>query len=130
MTQMPGTGAVPTFTICDRLRKSREFAGLEQGELAEDIEVGRSTIGNYETGRVTPRRIVVRQWALRCGVSFEWLWEGVPASSPGPDGPERWASRGSNPEPTDYKSAPRPAAVVIHMPARLRPVADLDQVAA
>lgn len=34
-------GIIPVFTIGDRLRKAREFAGLEQSELANAIDVSR-----------------------------------------------------------------------------------------
>ena len=77
---------VPVFTIHDRLRKAREVAGLEQGELADRIDVARTTIGNYERGDISkPKRLVVRQWALACGVDFEWLWTGIPSTEDGPN---------------------------------------------
>ena len=104
-----GAAAVaPRFTIADRLRKARESAGLEQGQLAADIDVSRSTIGNYESARVTPRRIVLRAWALRTGVPLEWLergegethepWPGGSVAAPTED---ECAARDSNPEPAD-----------------------------
>lgn len=70
--------SVPEFSIHDRLRKAREHAGLEQGALAERIDVSRQTVGNYELGRTPrPKKLIVRQWALACGVNFDWLWEGA-----------------------------------------------------
>lgn len=59
--------------MTDRLRKAREAAALDQAELAERIDVSRRTIGNYEAGRVEPRMIVLKQWALATGVDLSWL---------------------------------------------------------
>lgn len=67
------TGVVPTFTLGDRLRKARETAGLEVGQLAEVIGVHRQSISNYESGRTSPRRPVLRMWALVTGVDEAWL---------------------------------------------------------
>lgn len=86
MTEVPRDGpVVPKWTLADRLRKARLHAGLEQAELAREIGIGRSTIVNYEAGRTRPSRPVLVSWAMRCGVSFEWLsqdpnpWGGVKA---------------------------------------------------
>lgn len=75
----PQTGTVPAWSLGDRLRKARETAGLTQQELADQIEVARASVVNWETGRFAPRRYVLVSWALACGVSFEWL-----AGSPHP----------------------------------------------
>lgn len=66
-------GIVPTFGIADRLRKAREVSGMDQIELADAMGVDRKTISNNELGRVKPRRIVLRAWAVETGVSLEWL---------------------------------------------------------
>lgn len=73
---------VPEFTIHDRLRKAREFAGLEQAELAERMGVSRGTIGNNEAGKVSVRPITIKAWALATGVDAHWLETGRVAISP------------------------------------------------
>jgi transcriptional regulator with XRE-family HTH domain len=80
MAEQSSTLAVPTWTLGDRLRKAREFAGLEQGELAEAIGISRGTVSNYELGRGQrpPKVIVLRAWAHQCGVPFEWIVEDFP----------------------------------------------------
>lgn len=96
------TTTIPNWTVHDRCRKAREFAVLDQGELADRIEVSRTTISNYETGHVTHLRpIVLRQWALACGVPFEWLRDGDAGDRPPRGGAEadEWVARDSNPEP-------------------------------
>ena len=66
---------VPTWTLGDRLRKAREFAGLEQGELADRIGISRGTVSNYELsrGQRPPKRLVLRAWAEITGVPLDWL---------------------------------------------------------
>ena len=71
----PPQGARPPIELRHRLRIAREYAGLDQDQLAERINAARSTVSNAETGRVTPRRMVVAAWALACGVSRDWLTE-------------------------------------------------------
>lgn len=66
-------GVEPPIELRQRLRIAREYAGLDQEQLAQRMEVARSTVSNAETGKVTPRRMVVSAWALACGVSRDWL---------------------------------------------------------
>jgi transcriptional regulator with XRE-family HTH domain len=77
MTEPPRTDrpqpSPPEWTIADRLRKARESAGLDQGELAERIGIARSTVSNYERGTHTPRRPIIRLWAEETGVPMDWL---------------------------------------------------------
>ena len=77
------SGRIPAWTRADRLRKARESAEMDQAELARRIGVSRNTVGNYESGRVEPRTIVINAWSLATGVSRQWLTDGtIP-----PDGP-------------------------------------------
>jgi transcriptional regulator with XRE-family HTH domain len=74
MTETTAKG-VPTWTLGDRLRKAREFAGMEQDELARRIGISRGTVSNYELGRGVrpPKVVVLRAWAQECGVPYSWL---------------------------------------------------------
>lgn len=84
MTQQR-VGAVPEFTIGDRLRKARETLDMEQSPFAELIGVSRGTVSNYERGTTQAYKpVVVRAWALATGVSLEWLERGITPG--GPDG--------------------------------------------
>ena len=78
MTEATHPASVPQWTLGDRLRKAREHAGLKQAELAGEIGIGRSSIVNYEMDRAEPSRPVLLAWAMRTGVSYEWL-TGEPA---------------------------------------------------
>lgn len=44
--------------------------------MAAELGVARNTVGNYLAGRTSPARSVLRVWALRTGVPFEWLLNG------------------------------------------------------
>lgn len=88
MSEQTSSARVPRFTLADRLRKSREWAGLEQSELAERIGLGRTTIGNYERGVTPAKRPLLLSWAIATGVPLEWLRDGIE----GNDGPGITAS--------------------------------------
>ena len=65
------------FSIGDRLRRAREYAGLDQDELARAIGTSRNTIGNYETGATKRlKAIYLKSWALATGVPLEWIETG------------------------------------------------------
>lgn len=86
MTSATQPGVCPPIELRHRLRIAREYAGLDQAQLADRIEAARSTVSNAETGTVTPRRMVVAAWALACGVSREWLESGKdPDDDPDPN---------------------------------------------
>lgn len=68
----------PAFTLGDRLHKARTTAGLSQSELADVMGVSTRTVSRYEGDDLDrPRRIVLRAWALACGVSYDWLVTGA-----------------------------------------------------
>jgi transcriptional regulator with XRE-family HTH domain len=83
---------IPPSTLGNRLRDSREWRGLEQAQMAEELGIGRSTVSNYERGITPATKLVINAWAVVCQVDVEWLKTG---DIPG------WAPRGSNPRPTD-----------------------------
>ena len=80
------TWGIPEWTVADRLRKAREWAGLEQAELARRAGLARNTISNYEGGKVTPRRTGLLAWSMVTGVPVTWLENGESPQSGGPDG--------------------------------------------
>jgi len=73
MTEATQPATVPPWTLGDRMRKAREFAGLHQTELAAEIGIGRSSLIKYEKNQAQPPRSVLIAWALRCAVDYEWL---------------------------------------------------------
>jgi DNA-binding XRE family transcriptional regulator len=49
-----------------RVRAARAYAGLSNAELAERIEIGRSTLVKVEAGRRRPKAWEL--WVYRCGL--------------------------------------------------------------
>jgi transcriptional regulator with XRE-family HTH domain len=94
MTELAITGAIPTWTLSDRLRKAREHGRLQQVQLAAITGISERSIQNYEAGRTTPRRPQLIAWALATGVPLAWLED------------QECAVRDSNPEPADVCFAP------------------------
>lgn len=82
-------GAVPEWTISDRLRKAREASGLSQKELAAKASISLRTISNYENPDYDKerKRPFVVAWGLATGWSVEWLWTGVDPHGAGDDDP-------------------------------------------
>jgi transcriptional regulator with XRE-family HTH domain len=108
MSEVVVEGQAPAWTLTDRLRKAREYRGLEQTELADLMGVSRRTVVNYEAGRTTPRRPQLIAWAFATGVSFQWLERDAESPRDGVDGgsADQCAVRDSNPEPADSRFAP------------------------
>lgn len=85
MTSAYEQGARPKIEVKHRLRIAREFAGLDQEELASRSGITQATISNAENGRGTPRRTTINVWALACGVAADWIRTGTePEDRPGP----------------------------------------------
>lgn len=82
MTQNPaetpdqGAGGIPAWTLGDRLAKALKHADLDQQQMAEHLELSRNTISNYINDHTRPKRSVVWDWAVRCGVPPTWLATG------------------------------------------------------
>ena len=101
MTTAYDSGNEPEILVRHRLRIAREFAGLEQDELAKLIGVSRNTVSNAEKGRVEARQITKNAWALACGVPVSWIENGPQADGPDGGGESRLGE--SNPRPIHYE---------------------------
>ncbi|MEV7972852.1 helix-turn-helix transcriptional regulator [Cellulomonas sp. NPDC089187] len=86
MTMDPVAGSIPEFGLPDRLRKAREHAGFGSGEFADMLGVSRNTVGNYESGRIAPKKAMLSAWSLATGVPVSWLQTGESPRPAGPDG--------------------------------------------
>jgi transcriptional regulator with XRE-family HTH domain len=73
MTQQPDAPAVPSWDMADRMRKSLRHADLGVQEIADYLGVARNTVSTWINGRIEPSTQTLRLWAMRTGVSFEWL---------------------------------------------------------
>lgn len=105
MTSAYDSGRVPEIQVHHRLRIAREFAHLEQTELAERMGISRTSISHAESGRTQPRRITLNAWALATGVPVGWLMTG--------EQPDRGGDGARNPpttQPTGLTTKRRHAA--------------------
>ena len=76
-------GAIPEMnTLPNRLRVSREFAGLSQIDLAARAGLAKATVSRAESGTREPSRSTVTVWAFACGVDVEWLRTGHEKTPP------------------------------------------------
>jgi DNA-binding XRE family transcriptional regulator len=71
------------WNLGDRLRKAREEAALEQGDMAQLLGVSPAAVSKWERGSF-PRKYeaVLRRWALETEVSLAWLM-GIEDDGPG-----------------------------------------------
>lgn len=97
MSQAPVAVPFLEFDLADRMRKSLRYSGAGVQEMADYLGVARTSVSNWINGRVHPDRRTRIAWALRTGVSVQWLETGQAPDVPGPD--DGCATRDSNPEP-------------------------------
>jgi transcriptional regulator with XRE-family HTH domain len=76
MSEQAGTVPVPQWDTADRLRKALRESGTGVQEMADYLGVSRTSASNWINGRIEPDRRTLRLWALRSGVSYEWLCHG------------------------------------------------------
>jgi transcriptional regulator with XRE-family HTH domain len=81
MSEQPAAPTVPSWDLADRMRKALRHAGLGVAEIADYLDVSRTSVSNWINGRVMPSTQTLRLWSLRTGVPFDWLR--------GDDGPRR-----------------------------------------
>lgn len=79
-------GQVPNWTLADRVRKAREFAGLKQQGLADSVGMARTSLARIEQGKSIPRRTTLIAIAFATGVSLDWLENGETPAGPEPSG--------------------------------------------
>jgi transcriptional regulator with XRE-family HTH domain len=92
------TDAVPDLILGDRLRVSLRHAGITAGDMAEYLGVGRNTVSTWMNGHITPRKQSLRLWAMRTGVSLEWLetgWSSQEVRHQGLEPRTRWLTTGA-----------------------------------
>lgn len=73
MSESQTVQAAPTWDTADRMRKALREADLGVQEMADYLGVARNTVSTWINGRIEPSMQTLRLWALRTGVSFEWL---------------------------------------------------------
>lgn len=66
-------GAVPEWTLGNRILRARQFARLEQSDLATSCGVSRPLISKWERDLAEPRASQLQRIAEVCEVSYGWL---------------------------------------------------------
>jgi transcriptional regulator with XRE-family HTH domain len=85
MTELPETvGEIPEWTLGWRLQRSLAHAGVTVEEIAEEMDVSRSTVSRWLNDRgAPPKAPYVKQWALKTGVPYAWLADTDPTGRGG-----------------------------------------------
>lgn len=111
MTQLP-QGAIPEWTLGDRLRKARGRTGLTTREFAELIGVSQKTVTDAEGDkREGVRKILLNAWSMATGVPVEWLRDGVaPVRTPPPNGGQTGTPNAAQLAAIKARRAQRPAS--------------------
>jgi transcriptional regulator with XRE-family HTH domain len=76
MANKPSTVSERALAIGHRIRAKRERIGNTQAELAAKVKITTGAIGQYETGKATPRFPTLERIALALQVSTGWLLHG------------------------------------------------------
>jgi transcriptional regulator with XRE-family HTH domain len=63
------------YLLGDRMKQLRKEHGLTQDQLAERLNVKKTTISNYETGYSTPSNEMLKKLASTLNVSTDYLLE-------------------------------------------------------
>ncbi len=82
MSEQTNSQHVPAWDTADRMRKALRESGVGVQEMADYLGVARNTVSTWINGRIEPSRQTLRLWALRCGVSYDWLTTGTAAPEP------------------------------------------------
>lgn len=64
------------FTFADRLGKALHVSGVSNQDMADALGVSRATVSNYTSGRTSPSKLQLKEWALKTGAPIEWLLTG------------------------------------------------------
>jgi transcriptional regulator with XRE-family HTH domain len=78
------TTEIPEWTLGWRMQRALAHADLQTTQIAAEIGVSRSTVSAWLNDRgAEPRIGYLKLWAMRCGVSLEWLLSGTDVRRPG-----------------------------------------------
>src|SRR5258706_1120734 len=73
MSEQPVTAAgLPKWDLADKMRKSLRHAGLGVAEMADYLDVDRSTVSTWINGPIEPFARGVQPSALRTRIPYSW----------------------------------------------------------
>jgi len=82
-----------------RLQMALRHGGVSVQEMADELGMNRNSLSRWLNDRAVPRRVIVKQWALRTGVPYEWIATGRVDESPRPGDPDGGGVRHQGLEP-------------------------------
>ena len=96
---------VPPVTMGWRIKMALDHAELKSSDLEEKFEVSRGTVSRWcrDVGPV-PKKFILNEIAVMCGVSARWLIDGKNPHPDGPDGGHMLPRLDSNQQPSVKKS--------------------------
>ncbi|QCG77043.1 immunity repressor [Gordonia phage Ewald] len=105
MTEQMDFAVVPEVTLGWRIQMALDHAGLKQTDLMDRFEVSRGTVSRWcrDVGP-RPKKFVLNEIAVMCGVSPRWLIDGDLPTGPDNGGGDECPHQGSNLGPADYKT--------------------------
>lgn len=70
------TTTIPQFETRHRLALALEAADVDVDEMADNLGVSKQTIYNYMSGNRAPKLGMIKMWAMRCQVPWQWITTG------------------------------------------------------
>jgi transcriptional regulator with XRE-family HTH domain len=86
MTEQPLPRPLIEWDLADRMKKALRVARVSRKAMATYLDVTEGTISTWTSGRIEPSMQTKRLWAMKCGVPFEWLNDGIDIGATPPDG--------------------------------------------
>lgn len=77
MSEMQTGDVVPQWTLGWRLQRALSHADMKVEQMADELGISRGTASRWLNDRGPVREIYLKQWAMRCGVAFEWIKSGA-----------------------------------------------------
>lgn len=87
MTEQVDFAKEPELTLGWRIQMALDAGGLKHSDLMERFEVSRGTVSRWcrDVGP-EPKKFILNEIAVMCGVSARWLISGPPTKPGGPNG--------------------------------------------
>lgn len=76
------TNTIPQFETRHRLALALEAAEVDVDDMAATLGTHKNTIYNYMSGARNPKLGMIKQWAFRCQVPWQWITTGVIPDDP------------------------------------------------
>jgi len=119
MTIQHDYDGVPPLTLPWRIQMSIAYGQVKHSQLMEKFEVSRETVSRWCNGKgAPPKKFILNEIAVMCGVSPRWLIEGTPPDNNPTGGgqpvaaiPDESLLSGLNRRPSAYKRRCRPARI-------------------